>query len=65
LFPYDIAASVYLARKSGVTITDAYGKTLEDTLLLDISDKNQQSCIAASTPELHSRIMESIRWKKP
>jgi myo-inositol-1(or 4)-monophosphatase len=62
LFPYDIAASVYLARRAGVTITDAYGKSLDETLLLDISPLNQRSCIAASTVELHGALLGSIKW---
>jgi myo-inositol-1(or 4)-monophosphatase len=62
LFPYDIAASVYLARRAGVTISDAFGRPLEDTRLLDISPENQRSCLAASTPELHAKLLEAIRW---
>ena len=62
LFPYDIAASVFLAEKAGVTISDAFGNPLGDTLLTDISPVNQQSCIAASTPELHRQLLDNIRW---
>lgn len=62
LFPYDIAASVYLAKRAGVVITDAYGESLDSTLLLDISPLNQRSCLAACTPELHLGLLESIRW---
>ncbi|WP_143315622.1 inositol monophosphatase family protein [Clostridium sp. HBUAS56017] len=62
LFPYDIAAAVYIARKAGVIITDAFGKDLGLTKLIDISEKNLQSCIAASNLELHSKILNSINW---
>ncbi|NMG11471.1 inositol monophosphatase family protein [Brasilonema sp. UFV-L1] len=62
LFPYDIAASVLLAEKAGVIITDAFGKSLDNTLLMDLSDHNQQSCIAASTLDLHQKLLENIRW---
>jgi myo-inositol-1(or 4)-monophosphatase len=62
LFPYDIAASVLIAEKAGVFITDAYGRPLGRTLLMDLSAENQQSCIAACTRELHTRLLESIRW---
>jgi myo-inositol-1(or 4)-monophosphatase len=62
LFPYDIAASVLLAEKAGVIITDAYGKPLGSTLLMDLSPQNQQSCIAASTRELHGLLLENIIW---
>jgi myo-inositol-1(or 4)-monophosphatase len=64
LFPYDIAASVLLAEKAGVVITDAYGKPLGGTRLMDMSPMNQQSCIAASTPELHAALLENIHWRQ-
>ncbi|HDW3058548.1 TPA: hypothetical protein RMI67_006509 [Bacillus cereus] len=64
LFPYDIAASVFLAQKAGVIITDAYGKSLDETLLTDLSYENQQSCIAASSMELHQKILNAIHWKQ-
>ncbi|QRN97699.1 hypothetical protein JRI60_01005 [Archangium violaceum] len=63
LFPYDIAASVLIAEKAGIIITDAYGKSLGSTLLMDLSPENQRSCIAASTRELHGRLLDSIHWK--
>ena len=62
LFPYDIAASVYLARCAGVVITDAYGESLDATRLLDIGPLNQRSCVAASTPQLHAALLEAIQW---
>ncbi|MED0717597.1 inositol monophosphatase family protein [Aeribacillus composti] len=62
LFPYDIAASVFLAKKAGVIITDAYGNSLDDTLLTDLSYNNQQSCIAASNKQLHRKLLEQINW---
>lgn len=65
LFPYDIAAAAYLARLAGVTITDAYGQDLGGTALLDLGPLNQQSCIAAATPELHQKLLGSIRWDLP
>lgn len=65
LFPYDIAAAVYLARLAGVTVTDAYGEGLGRTALLDLDPLNQQSCIAAATPQLHQKLLSSIRWDLP
>lgn len=62
LFPYDIAASVLLAERAGVVITDGYGKSLRDTRLFDLDPGNQQSCIAAATPRLHERILEAVSW---
>lgn len=62
LFPYDIAASVFLAERAGVVITDAYGASLRPTKLLEISPENQRSCIAACTPGLHASLLSQIRW---
>jgi len=64
LFPYDIAAAVYIAERAGAVITDAYGQSLGNTRLLDISSGNLQSCIAASNPTLHAKVMENIKWIK-
>ena len=63
LFPYDIAAATYLARLAGLNITDAFGADLGGTELLNLSPANQQSCIAASTPELHTALIDSIKWR--
>jgi myo-inositol-1(or 4)-monophosphatase len=65
LFGYDIAASVYLARRAGVTITDAYGRDLDDMPLVGVAPADQRSCIAASTPDLHRSLLDGIRWDRP
>lgn len=65
LFPYDIAAATYLARLAGVTITDAFGNDLGGTQLLNLEPANQQSCVAAGTPELHRALIDSIDWASP
>jgi myo-inositol-1(or 4)-monophosphatase len=62
LFPYDIAAAVLLAERSGVVITDGYGKPLGSTKLLSIDTANQRSCIAAANPVLHQCLLESVHW---
>jgi len=58
LFPYDIAAAVLIACEAGCVVTDAYGKSLDDISLLDTSEENVLSIIAACTPELHARFLE-------
>jgi len=60
LFPYDIAACVFLAKKAGVVVTDGRGESMDGTLLTDMSPANQQSCLAASTPELHEKLLAAI-----
>ncbi|BCJ67363.1 inositol monophosphatase family protein [Polymorphospora rubra] len=62
LFPYDIAAAVYLARRAGVTITDGYGAPLDDMPLLAVDPAGQRSCVAAGSPALHRALLDSIRW---
>jgi myo-inositol-1(or 4)-monophosphatase len=62
LFPYDIAASSFLARRAGLEITDGYGCSLGATLLLDPGPHNQQSCIAAANRALHEQLLDAIRW---
>ncbi|MCC6699128.1 MAG: hypothetical protein IT365_26120 [Candidatus Hydrogenedentes bacterium] len=55
--PYDIAASHLIAKEAGCYITDAYGASLEDVLLLDSSVANHRSLIAAANKELHEKLM--------
>lgn len=55
--PYDIAASHLIAKEAGCIITDAYGQSLEDVLLLDSTVANHRSLIAASNKELHEKLM--------
>lgn len=62
LFPYDVAASVLLAERAGVVITDGYGESMGATRLFDLDALNQQSCVAAANPRLHARILEAIAW---
>lgn len=60
LFPYDFAAAAFIAQQAGCVVTDAWGKPLDEVDLLDSSEGNIQSIIAASTPELHTKFLEMI-----
>ncbi|MCL5103133.1 MAG: hypothetical protein M1133_03315 [Armatimonadetes bacterium] len=60
LFPYDFAAAALIAEEAGCTLTDAYGRPLDNVALLDSSEHNIQSIVAACTPELHARFMDVI-----
>ncbi|MCP4641262.1 MAG: hypothetical protein GY851_12545 [bacterium] len=64
--PYDICASVLIAREAGCIVTDAYGNTFDDMLLLDSSVSNQKSLIAAANAELHDKLLSffDIRIKQ-
>ena len=55
--PYDMAASLLIAEEAGCVVTDAYGKDFSKVLLLDSSEHNHQSLIAASNPALHKKLM--------
>ena len=55
--PYDMAASLLIAQEAGCTVTDAYGESFDDVLLLDSSEHNHQSLIAASNSELHAKLL--------
>lgn len=60
LFPYDIAAAVLIAQSAGCTVTDAFGKDIGTTKLLDTSEGNIQSIVAASNPVLHEILITEI-----
>jgi len=55
--PYDMAASLLIAQEAGCIVTDAYGEGFDDVLLLDSSEHNHQSIIAASSKELHKKLL--------
>ena len=58
LCPYDFAAAVLIAQEAGCVVTDAYGGSLDDVLILDSSASNFQSIIGAANAELHSMLMK-------
>jgi len=55
--PYDIAAAVLIAQEAGCIVTDAYGKSFDDVLLLDTSTENHRSLVAAANPEMHNKLL--------
>lgn len=55
--PYDMAASLLIAQEAGCTVTDAFGGNFDDVLLLDSSEHNHQSIIAASNAKLHEKLL--------
>ncbi len=58
--PYDLAASLLIAQEAGCTVTDAYGKSFDSVLLLDSSETNHLSLVAAANKELHEKLMEFL-----
>jgi myo-inositol-1(or 4)-monophosphatase len=60
LFPYDIAAALLIVKVAGCSATDAYGNSLDDVLLLDTSEANISSLVAASNPMLHEQLLAEV-----
>ena len=60
LFTYDIAAAALIAQEAGAVVTDAYGRSFDSTPVLDTSEANLQSIIAASTPALHAKLLAAL-----
>ncbi len=60
LFPYDIAAALLIAEEAGAVVTDAYGKPLGGTRLLDTGEANLQSILGASNPALHGKLLAAL-----
>ena len=58
--PYDLVAGVLCLEEAGAVVTDAYGQSLGDRLLLGSSHEFQMSCVASSNSVLHAKILESI-----
>lgn len=55
--PYDFAAAVLIAQEAGCVLTDAYGQSFDDVLLLDSGVTNQRSLIAAASSEMHEMLL--------
>ena len=58
--PYDLAASLLIAQEAGCVVTDAYGKDFDGVLLLDSSETNHLSLVAAANKELHEKLVEFL-----
>lgn len=55
--PYDLAAALLIAEEAGCVVTDAYGKSFDNLLLLDTSTENMRSMIAASNKAVHGKLL--------
>ena len=56
--PYDFAAALLIVEEAGCIVTDAYGKSFDDVLLLDSGVGNQRSLIASANTELHEKLFK-------
>ncbi len=60
LFPYDIAAAALIAQEAGAIVSDAYGRPLDATRLLDTTEANLSSMLSASNPALHEKMLAAL-----
>ncbi len=58
--PYDIAAALLIAEEAGCVVTDAKGGKFDEVLLLDSSESNHLSLVAASNKELHTKLLDLL-----
>ena len=60
LYGYDMAAAALILTEAGGVMTDAWGRSLDDWKLLDTTEPNFGSLIAASNALLHAKLVEEI-----
>lgn len=60
LYGYDLAAALLIAKSAGCIVTDAWGNSLDDWDLMDTTESNFGSLVAAPNAELHGKLMEEI-----
>ena len=60
LFRYEIEAAALIAQVPGAVVTDAYGRSLDTTKLLDTTEANLQSILGASNPTLHETLLAAL-----
>lgn len=58
--PYDLAAAWLCLAESGVTVTDARGRPLDDRPLLGSGAEHQMSVVASATDALHAEILAAL-----
>lgn len=58
--PYDLAAAKLICERAGATVSDAYGRSLDDRPLLGSGGEYQMSCVAAADRRLHAQIVEAL-----
>ena len=58
--PYDIAAATLILEEAGAVVTDAYGRSLADHLLLGSAHEFQMSVVASGNPALQAAILRAL-----
>ena len=60
LYGYDVAAGALIAQEAGCVVTDAWGNSLDDWTLLDTTEANFGSLLAASNATLHAELLDAV-----
>ncbi len=60
LYGYDVAAAAMIAETAGCVVTDAWGSSLKNWPLMDTSEGNFGSLIAAANPQLHASLLQAV-----
>ncbi len=60
LYAYDIAAAALIVQEAGGVLTDAWGRSLDELKLLDTTESNFASMIAAANPVLHAKLVQKV-----
>ena len=60
LYGYDVAGAALIATEAGAVISDAWGEDLSDWKLMDTTEPNFGSLIAASNPTLHAKVVTAV-----
>jgi len=60
LYGYDVAAAALIVQECGGIVTDAWGRSLSDWKLLDTTEPNFGSLIAASNAALHAKLVTAV-----
>lgn len=61
LYGYDIAAAYLIVQEAGGVVTDAWGRDLSTLKLLDTTESNFGSMIAAANPALHAHLVAAVQ----
>ena len=58
--PYDLAGAALVLEQAGAVVTDAYGASLGDRLLLGSGEEFQMSIVASANRRLHDQILREV-----
>ena len=60
LYGYDVAAAALIVQECGGIVSDGWGRSIDDWKLLDTTEPNFGSLIAAANATLHSKLVSAV-----